>query len=468
VLTRLYIVACALSAFSLPSVGGAPGAGNTLMHICTETGLYRVNGAQFDSTLGEQIPSSSIWSLYADADGEWIGYLFGRANLVHQGEVTHFPRDRMPAGAGQFITTSDGAVWVATTGGMAKFIRIDCTAPLLRNPERVNFRNRLAGIDTALHEAGLRRKLYYRNLSSGEPRFELTADNGDGRWSEHEVLTFHVAAAFYQTAWFRSLAVLLVTVLFALIVIVRTEQTKARIRQHIVARTYERERIARDLHDTLLQGVQSLLLRTDIWANDRSLSADLRSEIYEVSEQAREIVIEARERIVLLRNGDSKESDLIATLKRMANARAANEAPSLEIIIRGAPRALTNDAYQQLVDIAREAVRNAIQHAKCQHIRVTVAYHSHSIVLVIADDGCGITPTLLLADTSAGHYGILGMQERAQQLDAEFALGPNGTLGTKVLVHVPAEIAFADTPRRSGWSDLLIHWWRRGQAKLFQ
>src|ERR1700733_887971 len=119
------------------------------MHIYTETGLYRVNGSQFDSTLGEQFPSSSTWSLYADADGEWIGYLFGRANLVHQGKVTHFPRDRM-----------------------------------------------------------------------GEPRFELTADNGDGRWSEHEVLTFHVAAAFYQTAWFRSLTVLFVTVLFALIIIV--------------------------------------------------------------------------------------------------------------------------------------------------------------------------------------------------------------------------------------------------------
>jgi signal transduction histidine kinase len=274
--------------------------------------------------------------------------------------------------------------------------------------------------------------------------------------------------ASYQTGWFCSLAVLFVTVLLTLIAIVRTEQMKARIRQHIAARTYERERIARDLHDTLLQGVQSLLLRTNIWANDRSLPADLRSEIYEVCEQAREIVIEARERIVLLRNGDSKQSDLITTLKRLASARTTKEAPSLEIITRGAPRPLTDDAYRQLVDIAREAVRNAIQHAKCQNVQVTVAYYSHSMVLVIADDGCGITPILLLPHTSAGHYGILGMKERAQQLGAVFALGPNGTSGAKVSVHVPAEIAFADTPCSGGWSDLVVRWRRRGEAKLFQ
>src|SRR3984885_16048365 len=122
----------------------------------------------------------------------------------------------------------------------------------------------------------------------------------------------------HQTCWFCSLAVLLVAVLLALIAIVRTEQMKARIRQHIAARTYERERIARDLHDTLLQGVQSLVLRTNIWANDRALPGELRAEIREVSEQAREIVVEARDRIVVLRNGDSKDSDLIAPLQRMA------------------------------------------------------------------------------------------------------------------------------------------------------
>jgi signal transduction histidine kinase len=260
---------------------------------------------------------------------------------------------------------------------------------------------------------------------------------------------------------------LLATLLLVLAVIVRTAQIKARIRQNIAARTYERERIARDLHDTLLQGVQSLVLRTNIWANDRALPGELRAEIREVSEQAREIVVEARDRIVVLRNGDSKDSDLIATLQRMANDRPANENPSVEIVTRGMPHPITNDAYQQLVDIAREAVRNAIQHAKCRRVRVMVEYNPNSIVLAVADDGCGIAPTLLRADRSAGHYGILGMQERAQQLGATFTLGPNGTTGAKVSVHVPAAIAFADVAR-TGWSDLIVRWWQWSRRPLFR
>ena len=313
----------------------------------------------------------------------------------------------------------------------------------------------------------MRRQTYYTNLSPGEHRFELLAENGAGHWSDKTVLTFRVAAAFYQMVWFRSMVALLATLLLVLAVIVRTEQIKARIRQHIAARTYERERIARDLHDTLLQGVQSLVLRTDIWANDRALPGELRAEIREVSEQAREIVVEARDRIVVLRNGDSKDSDLIATLQRMANDRPGNESPSVEIVTRGMPHPITNDAYQQLVDIAREAVRNAIQHAKCRRVRVTVEYRTNSIVLAVADDGCGIAPTLLRADRSGGHYGILGMQERAQQLGATFTLGPNGTTGAKVSVLVPAVIAFAAVAR-TGWADLIVRWWQRSRRTRFK
>jgi signal transduction histidine kinase/ligand-binding sensor domain-containing protein len=345
-------------------------------------------------------------------------------------------------------------------------LRIDYTAPVLRDPERVNFRYRLTGVDSAWQEAGMRRQTYYTNLSPGEHRFELLAENGAGNWSDAAVLTFRVAAAFYQTVWFRSIVALLATLLLVLAVILRTEQIKARIRQHIAARTYERERIARDLHDTLLQGVQSLVLRANIWANDRALPGELRAEIREVSEQAREIVVEARDRIVVLRSGDSKDADLIATLQRIADDRPANESPSVEIVTRGIPHPITNDAYQQLVDIAREAVRNAIQHAKCRRVRVTVEYHPNSIVLAVADDGCGITPTLLRADRSVGHYGILGMQERAQQLGASFTLGPNGTTGAKVSVHVPAAIAFADVAR-TGWSDLIVRWWQRSRRTRF-
>jgi signal transduction histidine kinase/ligand-binding sensor domain-containing protein len=381
------------------------------------------------------------------------------------------PRQRIQQGASTLpsieTVTAAGVTYAPRAqrvdAELPRNLRIDYTAPVLRDPERVNFRYRLTRVDSAWQEAGARRQTYYTNLSPGEHRFELQAQNGVGHWSDKAVLTFRVAAEFYQTIWFRMLVALLTTTLLVLVVIVRTEQIKARIRQHIAARTHERERIARDLHDTLLQGVQSLVLRTNIWADDRALPGELRAEIREVSEQAREIVVEARDRIVVLRSGDSKDSDLIATLQSIANARPANESPCVEVVTRGMPQPITNDVYQQLVDIAREAVRNAIQHANCRCVLVTVEYHSNSIVLAVADDGCGIPPALLRVDLPAGHYGILGMQERAQQMGATFFLGPNGTTGAKVSVHVPAAIAFADVAR-TGWFDLIIRWWKRSRG----
>jgi hypothetical protein len=161
VLTRCYILLCALSVFSLPATGGPSRPGDAPMSVLerqfglsglrhtafrakdgapdgvralaqtpdgflwigTETGLYRFDGVRFDSTLGDRLPNASIWSLYADLNGDlWIGYLFGGMSRVHQGELTYFPPGSTPAGSvHQFLQTSDGTLWVATTGGLARF-----------------------------------------------------------------------------------------------------------------------------------------------------------------------------------------------------------------------------------------------------------------------------------------------------------------------------------------------------------
>lgn len=246
-------------------------------------------------------------------------------------------------------------------------------------------------------------------------------------------------------------AALLTVILVPALVILRTEQIKSRTRQQIAARTLERERIARDLHDTLLQGAQSLLLQTSIWASDPSLSPELRSEIRQASEQARQIVIEGRDRIAVLRGSGKKEADLIAALNTFAGTRSGGELPHLEIITRGAPRLLTFEAYQQLVDIAREAIRNAIQHAKCRRVQALVEYRPRLMVLTVSDDGCGISPYRLQDVEAGAHFGVQGMRERARQLGATFNVGTNGALGSAVTVHVPADVAYSDSSR-TGWA----------------
>jgi signal transduction histidine kinase len=236
-----------------------------------------------------------------------------------------------------------------------------------------------------------------------------------------------------------------------LIGLLRIEQARSRVRQHTAARTYERWRIARDLHDTLLPGVQSLLLRINIWADDPALPSELRAEIKEVWQQTRDIVVESRDRIALLRNGDDIDTNLFATLNSIAKARSVNEVPVLKVVLRGYPQLLTIDAYHELADIAQEAIRNALQHANAQRILVTVEYTPHRIVLVIADDGCGLPAHLTQHSGATAHYGILGMRERARYLNATFSLGPNDASGTKAKVCVSADIAFAER-QGSYWS----------------
>jgi signal transduction histidine kinase len=251
--------------------------------------------------------------------------------------------------------------------------------------------------------------------------------------------------------WSPLAGVVLLAFVAILVVLLRIEQTRSRVRQHMAARTYERWRIARDLHDTLLPGVQSLLLRINIWADDPALPGELRTEMREVWQQARDIVVESRDRIAMLRNGEDIDTDLFATLNSIANARSIIEVPVLKVALRGYPQLLTNDAYHELADIAQEAIRNALQHANARRILVTLEYAPRCIVLVIADDGCGLPSHLPQHSGAPAHYGILGMRERARYLNATFSLGPNVACGTKVTICVSADIAFAER-QGSGWS----------------
>ena len=268
--------------------------------------------------------------------------------------------------------------------------------------------------------------------------------------------TTGVADIPYWSPWIPLAGVVLLTVTAILIVLLRIEQTRSRLRQQMAARTYERWRIARDLHDTLLPGVQLLLLRINIWADDPTLPGDLRAEIREAWQQARDIVVESRNRIVLLRNGDNIHTDLFATLKSLAQARSVTEVPVLKVVLRGSPQLLTSDAYHELADIAQEAIRNAVQHASARRISVTVEYTRNCLILVVADDGCGPPSIPTQQHGAPAHYGILGMRERARYLNATFRLGPNGSSGTEVRICVRAEIAFAER-QGSGWSRVVTY-----------
>jgi signal transduction histidine kinase len=217
---------------------------------------------------------------------------------------------------------------------------------------------------------------------------------------------------------------------------------KVVIRQSMDARHAERERIARDLHDTLLQGIQALLFRLQIWASDPAIPEERRSEIATVVTQAREIVMEGRDRILTLRKGDPEPRDLLESLRAIGVRESFGQVATFQIVARGKPRPLLAETCQQLIDIGREAIRNAHRHAGANSVAMTVDYRNRSLRLRIADDGRGIDPEILELGYRHGHFGLVGMRERAAQLGARFRIESNGRDGTRITVIVPSGIAF--------------------------
>ncbi len=142
-------------------------------------------------------------------------------------------------------------------------LQIGYAASSLSVPERVRFRYQLEGLDDAWQDVGDRREAIYTNVAPGTYRFRVIASNNDGVWNDKgATLVFTIPPAFYQTTWFYALCALLLIAVIVLLYRLRLRQATAAMRVRLEDRIVERERIARDLHDTLLQGLQGLILRS--------------------------------------------------------------------------------------------------------------------------------------------------------------------------------------------------------------
>ena len=327
-------------------------------------------------------------------------------------------------------------------------LQIDYTAASLTHPERIRFRYRLLGVDEGWQDAGPRRQAYYTNLGPGPYEFQVMAANEDGIWSTTSaVLKFNVRPAFYQRLAFKVAAAVSLILVLALLFVVRLEQAQRRYRRGVEARHAERERIARDIHDTLLQGVQALLFRLQMWEEDSDIPACVRKEMAAVSRQAKSIVVEGRERILMMRRTDAQPADLAESLAVIGNEASVGKVAAFEVNMVGEAKTLTADAKEQLIDIAREAVRNAYQHARASRIQVNLEYRKRSLLMSIADDGHGLDPAVSQDGSKSSHFGVMGMRERARQLGAQFRIHSKCTAGTRVEVIVPARRAFRDVFR---------------------
>lgn len=330
-------------------------------------------------------------------------------------------------------------------------VQIQYTAASLAIPGRVRFRYKLDGVDAAWQDAGARREAFYANLGPGTYRFHVTAANDDGVWNKQGAeLDFTIAPWFYQTGWFAAACALAALATVIAFFAWRTHLAAERIHLQLSERMDERERIARDIHDTLLQGIQGLLLRLQALVSamrpDDSHAAALKDAIT----QAREMVIEGRGKIVSLRGDSPEYTELVQSLLAVGENLASLYHTAFHIRSEGKARPMLPSAFDEILDIVREGIRNAFVHAQATRIDVLVVYEQRQLRIVVTDDGSGIDEQALRDAAQRGHWGVTGMYERAGRLGAKLVLGHRTPHGTELTLTVPCRVAFRDeVPRRA-------------------
>ena len=332
-------------------------------------------------------------------------------------------------------------------------MQIDYTSPTFSIPQRVNFRYRLDNYDRDWHEAGTRRQAFYTDLPPGKYSFRVIASNSDGVWNDNAAkLDFSVAPAYYQTNWFRALCAAVFLALLWAAYQLRVRQLHHQFAMTLEARVGERTRIARDLHDTLLQSFHGLLFRFQAARNMLPNRPEEATQALDTALiRAEQALDESRHSIQELRPGLSAESDLdqmlIATGQELASSRQNDgNPPRFEVIVEGERHGLAPMVQEEILRIARELLRNAFQHAHAHRIEAEIRYDADVFRMLVRDDGRGIDPKILKDGGRPGHWGMAGVHERARGIGARLEFWSEAGAGTEVRLTLPAAIAY-EKPR---------------------
>jgi signal transduction histidine kinase/streptogramin lyase len=382
-------------------------------------------------------------------------------SVIEPGEV----RDELPPITQIESISADGRVIPPQTPlripGPSRRVAIDYTGLSLSVPQRIRFRFMLEGFDHDWSEPTFVRRAVYTNLSSGRYRFRVMSSNANVAWTESEAtLPFNVDPPFWEAWWFRLLlaacAVACVWLLFTL----RMRQIARRMQARLEERIQERERIARNLHDTLLQGVISASLQLDV-ANDR-LADDSPAKplIRRVLELMRLVTEEGRNSIRSLRSSPSESHTLEQAIAQLGEQLASNKKDvEFRVIAQGRSRFLQSATWDEAFRIASEAVTNAFRHSGAKKIEAEVEYGVRDLTLTVRDNGCGID-THVIGKGREGHWGLPGMRERAEQVGAKLQVLSRVGSGTEVKLRIPGKVAFeplVSTRWRKWWNRLFLH-----------
>jgi signal transduction histidine kinase/ligand-binding sensor domain-containing protein len=336
-------------------------------------------------------------------------------------------------------------------------LQIDYTALSFVVPQKVRFRYKLEGRDANWQEAGTRRQAFYSDLRPGKYRFHVIACNNDGVWNNKgATLDFTVLPTVYQTAWFRVACTL--TGLFVVWALyrLRKHQIEAAISTRFEERLAERTRLARELHDTLLQTIQGSKMIVDDLLDPPAVSGRPRELMGRLSSALAQAALELRTGLNSLRSATAAGNDLEEALRRTEGDCASRGFRNIEFIVEGTARQMHPIVRDEIYRIGHEAIRNACQHSGADQIEVRLSY-GQNLVFSVHDNGRGMDQEVA-AHGKTDHFGLQGMRERAKRSGGTLVISTSDHSGTRLQLVIPGDKVFS----REGWG------WRTFLMKIMR
>lgn len=315
-------------------------------------------------------------------------------------------------------------------------------------PQKVRYRYMLEGFDHQWTEAASRRSAFYTSIPPGHYTFRVQAANNDGVWNTTGAsFAFQLKPHFYQTFWFYFLLVAIAAALVLIVLRLRL----LRAQREFNAVLAERNRIAREVHDTLAQGYVGVSVQLEVLSELlRNHKTDAAIHHLDTTRQhVREGLAEARQSIWALRSQDSAENTLPVKLRR-ATEHANGHGVEAAFSLYGAYRPMPPGMEREILRIGQEAIHNVKKHAGAKHLTVQLEYGPAEVALIVKDDGRGFE-TGNGSAPPPGHYGLTGMRERADIIGGTLEITSEPGFGTTVRLHVvaPKEVSSEGIQERS-------------------
>lgn len=412
-----------LSALDRAALARSPGTPVSMLQVGPEDGL-----------VGSLPPIRPANSMVRAPDGQiWLS----RSSGIYRFDPRRFGGVERAPPVAVLDTLGDSTTGQVQNGR----VTFRFTAADLFAPNRLRFRYRLAGQDADWVEAGERREARYTNLAPGRYRFEVQADNRGGVWPDGlktASAEIEVPAAWHQLASVRLAAGAAVLALAWLAWRAWSARATRRLQERLQAQLAERERIARHLHDHLLQGAAGLTLQVQAGLQDLPAEHPARRQLERALDRADRLLNETREQVEGLRlhQRDCNLGEVL--LEQALTLRGEAEQPEVKLEELGPPRRLRPTVVGEVQCIVIEAVNNALRHAEAGTLHVRLDFRTRGLELSVQDDGVGLPPDVKPETGRPGHWGLRGMQERARLIGAELRWRSTPGQGTTVTLSLPA------------------------------